>query len=298
MGDGVINIVGFIAAILSEDNKLYLMEEIENDIHPKALKKLLDLIIKKSANNQFVISTHSNIVIKYLGSTPNAKIHYVDWKPSQDEKIPDTNIPTSTVREVESTPEARMKILQDLGYDFYDFELFSAYLLLEESTAETVIRDFLIPQFVPELVGKIKTISCGGVSEIEPRFIDFQRLFVFIHASSIYKNKAWIIADGDADGKENIERVRKNFKDWPKEHFLNFERDNFEDYYPDLFQNKVKEISSIKDKKERRELKKNLVIEVEHWFRSEPETARRDFEKSAGEVIGILRRIASGLNKR
>ena len=43
MGDGVANVVGFIVILLTEDRKLFLVEELENDIHPKALKKLLNL---------------------------------------------------------------------------------------------------------------------------------------------------------------------------------------------------------------------------------------------------------------
>jgi hypothetical protein len=79
MGEGVANIVGFIVTLLTEDNKLFLVEELENDIHPTALKKLLELIVAKAKNNQFVISTHSNIVLKYLGVVTGSKIFYLEW---------------------------------------------------------------------------------------------------------------------------------------------------------------------------------------------------------------------------
>ncbi|MEX2235248.1 MAG: AAA family ATPase, partial [Cyclobacteriaceae bacterium] len=98
MGDGVATIVGFIVTLLTEDKKLYLVEELENDIHPKALKKLLTLIEKKSTNNQFLISTHSHIVLKYLGIIPEAKIFYTEWTTVND-------VPTSTVKEIENRPE-------------------------------------------------------------------------------------------------------------------------------------------------------------------------------------------------
>jgi len=67
MGEGVINILGLIVNTLMEDNKLFLIEELENDIHPEALKAMLQLIIEKSKNNQFIISTHSSLVLKILG---------------------------------------------------------------------------------------------------------------------------------------------------------------------------------------------------------------------------------------
>ncbi len=74
MGEGVPNLLGLIVSLCVAENKLFLIEEPENDIHPRALKKLLELIVKKSANNQFVITTHSNIVTKYLGAQEGSKI--------------------------------------------------------------------------------------------------------------------------------------------------------------------------------------------------------------------------------
>ena len=80
MGDGVANILGMLTILLTEDRKLFLIEEIENDIHPEALKKNLSIIIGKSKFNQFIITTHSNIVLKYLASIPETKIFYTDWE--------------------------------------------------------------------------------------------------------------------------------------------------------------------------------------------------------------------------
>jgi predicted ATP-dependent endonuclease of OLD family len=134
MGEGVVNIIGLIALLLTEDNKLYLIEELENDIHPEALKKLLDLIISKSRNNQFIISTHSNIVLKHLGSLPHSKIFYVDPLDNLEVKKHHSNVPTSQLSEVENIPEMRIEILEKLGYDFFDFDLYKGYLILEESS--------------------------------------------------------------------------------------------------------------------------------------------------------------------
>ena len=101
MGEGVANILGLLAILLTEDNKLFLIEEIENDIHPEALKKLLNIITEKSKNNQFIISTHSNIVLKYLASSNGAKIFYIDSKIVTKDKV---NIPTSKIEEIANTP--------------------------------------------------------------------------------------------------------------------------------------------------------------------------------------------------
>ncbi|MGB3946748.1 MAG: AAA family ATPase [Bacteroidia bacterium] len=292
MGDGIANIVGFIVILLTENNKLFLIEELENDIHPKALKKLLDLIIDKSNNNQFVISTHSHIILKNLGIVPESKIFYIDWNPYFETDNLKESIPTSVINEVENSPEKRIEILEKLGYEFHDFELFGAYLILEESSAERIIRDFLIPNIVPELYNKIKTIAAQGVDDLEVRVIDFNRLFVFLHTSPVYLGKAWVIADGDKVGTDCIKKLKENFKSWPQEHFINFTKGNFEEYYPIRFKNKIDAILILKDNK-KREAKKQLLNEVMQWALTNRDEAIEEFQSSAQEVIMVLKDISS-----
>ena len=141
MGEGVPNLVGLIVSLCMAKNKLFLIEELENDIHPRALKSLLELIIKKAEYNQFVISTHSNIVAKYLGSIPGSKIHYVSLAPYSAE----SRIPTAIYKEVGNTPQDRREVLEDLGYDLLDYDLAKAWLFFEESSAERLVREFLYP---------------------------------------------------------------------------------------------------------------------------------------------------------
>ncbi|PQJ09588.1 hypothetical protein CJD36_016750 [Flavipsychrobacter stenotrophus] len=297
MGDGVANIVGFIVILLTENNKLFLVEELENDIHPKALKKLLDLIIEKASSNQFVISTHSSIVLKYLGAAPKSKIFFFDWKAETKIDGINENVPTTTVKEVDNKPETRLDILSKLGYDFFDFELHQSYLILEESSAEYVIRDFLIPNFVPELYGKIKTIAAKGVQDLEVRVHDFNRLFVFIHTSPMYYKKAWVIADGDSAGKECISKLQSAFKTWPTEHFSTFVKDNFEEYYPERFQEKVQAVLKMPHGLKKQDAKGVLVKEVMLWALSNREDALAEFKQSAAEVIKVLKSINTKLNK-
>lgn len=83
-----------------------------------------------------------------------------------------------------------------MGYDFFDFDLWSAWLILEESSAERIIREYLIPWFVPELKGRLRTYSANSLSEVETKFRDFNNLFVFLHLQPTYKNLAWVVVDG------------------------------------------------------------------------------------------------------
>ncbi len=294
MGDGVANIVGFIVTILTEDNKLFLIEELENDLHPRALKSLLNLIVEKSGRNQFVVSTHSNIVLKYLGSIAEGKIFFVTWKPFESDEKNLYNIPTSKVIEIDNLPEARIDILDQLGYEFSDYGLYEGYLILEESSAETIIKEILIPYLVPSLIGRIGTIAARGVNDLETRVIDFERLIVYIHKQPVYKNKAWIVADGDEAGKACISKLQTRFNTWGKDHFLNLSNSDFEFYYPKRFRKRVEKVLKS-DKRIRQELKRQLLLDVKHWYLTKREQAIKEFSVSANEVVTLLKKIAKDL---
>lgn len=293
MGEGVANIIGCIVTLLSEDNKLVLIEELENDIHPAALKKLLGLIKEKSKNNQFVISTHSHIVLKYLGAVEGSKIFFTNAINDYKRK----RIPTSEITPIENEPKSRIQLLNKLGYEFHDFELFEAYLILEESSAESVIRDFLILNFVPELYGRLRTIAAQGVDDLDARVSDFNRLFVFIHTSEVYAGKAWVMADGDTAGKKCVAALKKKFKSWPEDHFLNLSKSNFEEYYPKKFQKDV-EAAFAQQGEAKQTAKRELVGRVMDWALNNREEAITEFKKSASEVIKLLQSINQQLNNR
>jgi len=292
MGDGVANILGLLAILLTEDNKLFLIEELENDIHPEALKKLLTIILEKSKTNQFIISTHSNIILKYLASIPETSIFYTDWKFNEIEQPYRSKIPTSSIVPIGNTPQDRLRILSKLGYDLFDFDLFSSYIIFEESSAEQLVRDFIIPVFAPTLQNKVKTISAGGAYSIPARFDDFLRLFVFIHTSPIYHQKAWVVADGDEAGRENIAKLRNKFRNWPEHHFINFSKNNIEEYYPPKFKREFESIiRTVKDSYEKQKRKGILIVKVMEWIRLNPSKAEAHFKKRMKEIIDLLKLI-------
>lgn len=292
MGEGVANLVGLIVDLCMAENQLFIIEEPENDVHPKALKRLLALIMEKSLNNQFIITTHSNIVAKYLGASPNCKLFSVSMEF-------ENRLPTSHIEEVENTPEARREVLEELGYDFFDFDLWSAWLILEESSAERIIRDYLIPWFVPELKGRLRTYSANSLSEVETKFRDFDNLFVFLHLQPIYKNRAWVIVDaGDKEAKI-IEDLKSKYtrSSWNESNFLQFSEHDFERYYPAQFQPQVDMILKMSSGKHRQDSKKALLEEVMKWMKEKPEEAKIELQESASKVIEILKKIQYSLNR-
>jgi hypothetical protein len=143
LGDGVLQIASFLADIVGSKGKLFLIEEPEIDLHPAALKVLLGLIVTRSASNQFVISTHSGIVLQYLGAEPACRIFQVTSSSGEANHA-------AAITRLADTPDARIEVLRDLGYALSDFALWGGWLSLEESSAERrIIVDYLIPWFVP-----------------------------------------------------------------------------------------------------------------------------------------------------
>lgn len=293
MGEGVSNLLGLIVDLCIAEDKIFLIEEPENDIHPQALKSLLELIARKSETNQFFISTHSNIVTKYLGSVENSKVFRVSMSFDNESRLP-----VSKVEEVDNEPTERLKLLEELGYEPFDFGQFSAWLFLEESSAETIIKDFLIPNFVPKLKTKLRTYSAGSRDEVEKKFRDFNNLFVFIHLEPTYKNKAWVLIDSGKDEEAVIERMKLYYlkHGWNEDNFLQLSKHNFEEYYPHIFQEEFEQILLLADKGVKKPKKKQLLEKVLKWIEDNPEDAKTEFAISAKDVIDILKKIAKQIN--
>lgn len=296
MGEGVANILGLITDLCVAENKIFLIEEPENDIHPKALKALMNLIVEKSSSNQFFVSTHSNIVMKYLGSATDAKIFYVS-NDKRDTTRP--NLYISSLRGISASYEERRCILEDLGYDFFDFDLWKGWIFLEESSAEKVINDYLIDWFVKPLKNQIRTLAAGGINNIIPKFEDFDRLFIFLHLVPTYKNRVWVIVDGGEEESKTIQKLKEKYTriGWNETNFIQLVHHDFEQYYPAEFQKEVTEVLNIPDKKVKREAKKALLYKVLEWIQADNANAKIEFSKSAKEIIEILKVINSKINK-
>jgi AAA15 family ATPase/GTPase len=290
MGEGVPNMLGLICDLCLAENQIFLIEEIENDIHPQSLKELLNLIIEKSGTNQFIISTHSNIVTKALGSVNRSKIFNITMSFTEGER----KLPISKVSLVGDDPESRRIVLEELGYEFNDYELWSAWLFLEESSAEILVREHFIRWFAPELTNKLRTFSSRTASEVEPKFEDFNRLFVYLHLTKVYRNCAWVVIDEGKEEAKIISKMKEYYvKDgWNENNFRQLSRHDFEEYYPEEFKDKFAAIMTV-EKDKRRNLKKELLKEVIGWINKDDEQAKEKFSESAKEVILLLKEISS-----
>jgi hypothetical protein len=201
----------------------------------------------------------------------------------------------SVVAEVEKSPQAHLKILRELGYEFLDYHMYEGWLFLEESSAETIISRILIPLFTPRLRTMIRTYSAGGATNLVPSLAEFERLVVFIHLQPIYKTRLWVRADGDEAGSNAIARLRERFSDYDSDAFRTFTKMDFELYYPALFQEEVQRILLIQNKDHRRQHKSDLLKKVLEWTEENQPIASTEWEVCADEPIQLLRQIQERL---
>jgi predicted ATPase len=290
MGDGVAEIASLLVDLSLAENKVFILEEPETNLHPRGLKALLELIRVSSANNQFIVATHSNIVVRELGADESTKVFRV-FRDGIEPQSP------SCVEEVERTPNARLELLRELGYEFGDFDLHDAWLFLEESSAERVIRDVLIPWFVPKLAGRLRTYSAGGVDNVEPSVVEFQRVITFVHLSPVYRDRIWIRVDGDEVGRAITKRVVETFPYLSFPRAGAFSKSDFEMFYPVQFADRVSEILLIGDRQRKRNEKKILLEEVLQWTCENESEARTEWAASASEQIEFLKLIQRELSR-
>ena len=182
-----------------------------------------------------------------------------------------------------------------------DFDLWDGWLFFEESSAEQIIRDYLIKFFAPKL-SRCRTLSTSGTGKLASKFDDFNRLFLFTHLETLYINRAWVIADGDGpndtSGSDAIEKIkdiycRRPESKWDENNFLTWSKHDFEDYYPNRFKIEVARVLAISKKDLKREAKRKLLVDVViPWCRDEKEaTLKAEFQESASEVITKLQQI-------
>jgi hypothetical protein len=256
MGDGVPHIVSLLADLSLATGKVFLIEEIENDLHPSALKALLGLILKSAEKNQFVLSTHSNIVMRHLGTHPQVRIYHVT-------RDLDVVPPTAEIAEITASVSDRRAVLSELGYELYDFDLWAGWLILEESSAESIIKNVLIPKFVPGLIGRLGTLAAGGNERVKSTFTDFERLVLFTHLEPVYRDRAWVLIDGDERGVDIIQQLRETYgPTWQEQQFRTLSKHNFEEYYPERYGREVAATLAIADKREKRVAKRALLEDV------------------------------------
>lgn len=291
MGDGVGQMLGLITQLCVGRGKLFLIEELENDIHPEGLKALLRLIEDKSQENQFVVSTHNNVVLRHLGAAAGSLLYEVT---SEIVDEGGNRLPTTSISAVDSSSADRTRLLVSLGYELSDFEMFDGWLILEESSAERIIRDHLVRWFAPGLT-RVRTVAANGTGDVSRTFLALHKTVLFTHLQDRYRGRVLVLVDGDATGLAAVEQLQRAYPDWSDAAFAALTQPHFEAYYPADFNERAAEILSLKDASVRREGKRQLLVDVLAWIEANEDAAREGFMESAAEVITHLQNLEAAL---
>jgi predicted ATPase len=83
LSDGSILLIALITKILGSDNHIFFIEEPENSLHPGALVKLINFLRSYGSENQFIIATHSLVVLNVI-NPDNTIVACVDEKGKSD----------------------------------------------------------------------------------------------------------------------------------------------------------------------------------------------------------------------
>jgi hypothetical protein len=279
MGEGISSALTMITELSSPIQRLFLVEEPETDLHPRALRALLDLMLESAGDSQFIVSTHSDLVLRHLGSADGARVY-------RSELSSVDGLPTSTYVPIEDQHE-RLSALSELGYES---SIPSGWLVFEESTAERVVRDVLIPLFVPSLA-RLQTVGGHGAGDTPATVADLHRMLVFAHLTDRETPRAWVLVDGDEAGQEALDALRKQFKTWPSSRFRGLSQGAFESYYPQRFREDIAVTAAVPDSRERTRAKGALAVKVVQWATDNPEEAQSELAASASEVIDLLKEV-------
>lgn len=284
MGDGVYQILSLIVNLINANDKIFILEEIENDLHPSSLKVLCNLIKSRSTNNQFFISTHSNIVIRELSQSEKTKMFKFT-------AVKNGRIPLTSIKEVVGLDE-KISLLEEMGYDCYDIGLYKYWFIFEESSSERLFRDYIFKWFFPEQKKYLRTISSCGIDKAEIQFDAINAIFTVFHLGNVFKNKVFIALDSGRKEKEIIDRIKATYqiKGWNIENFINFSFHDLEECYPISLKNDFLKIKEL-PKKQKRDGKKELFDSLLTWINNNEDDARNHFQLTLNNEIEILKNI-------
>ncbi len=289
MGDGVRSTVGMAIAAAGSVEKILLVEEPENSLHPDSLKALLEFLAERSCENQVIIATHSPLVVNYLAARNDALVYFVGQLDDIHAQQSMANLPRSFVRPIVNSDDRRER-LAELGVDLPDMGLHSGWIVFEEASAEYIVKSFLIPWFVPEL-STFGTVSATGVANVPNRLAGVTNLILAAHLEGAYQGRVWAIVDGGAQGRAVLEKLQRAFSTWGQKHFLHWNVDDFERYYPARFTEQVAAaLSSVGS--DRGRAKHDLLLAVMTWCGEYPDEAKTALETSAAAAIQTLKQIA------
>ncbi|MDX1442631.1 MAG: hypothetical protein R3270_02505, partial [Gammaproteobacteria bacterium] len=107
-----------------------------------------------------------------------------------------------------------------------------------------------------------------------------------------------VIVDAGDNEKNIINSLREKYaqSNWRDSQFRQLSKHDFEEFYPERFREQVEEVLGVVDRKERRDKKRKLLLEVIKFCQDDPEVAKDEFNDSASEIVELIREIEGQLD--
>lgn len=182
-GDGVKSLatIALLSQISSNNNRLIIIDEPENHLHPEAIRYINNVVQELSENNQVIISTHSPIFVNRTNISSNVIVS--EGKTKKASKV-------TEVRDI-------------LGVICSDNLMYSDYVILVEGPSDRTLFQKLFTEdkeLKKCLDNNIITIrSTGGTNNLQSEVYCLQR----------YCCNYLVILDGDSTGKQTSNELRQ-----------------------------------------------------------------------------------------
>lgn len=212
-GDGVKSLatIAILSQIKTNKNRIIVVDEPENHLHPEAIHYIKNVLFELSTNNQIVISTHSPIFVNRESTYSNIIVS--NGKAEQAKRIDE-------IRKI-------------LGVMISDNLMYSDYVIVVEGPSDKTVLTKLLQKEtrLNELLisGFITIRSIGGIQNLQSEIYNLER----------YLCKYIVVLDGDAPAKAAAESLQKtlNITKFDFRYFLlaSHKEVELEDLYDPIF---------------------------------------------------------------
>ncbi|ALC53175.1 hypothetical protein ACN91_16780 [Bacillus cereus] len=223
-GSGFTHVLLLLCVLYSQENRIILFDEPHVYLHPSAEKAIYDLI-NETDNHQYLLTTHSPILINY----PFKKNLYLVNKMDGISNFTQLD----TVREV----------LNDIGVSNSDFALSEKVLFVEGPTEEAVIPMILNHFGMKQIGYNYRILKMGGTGNEFSKKTAMQnhkdKLDLILNGITESPIPYLILIDRDEKDETKITELKEKYKD----SIQVLERREFENYLIDCYEEITKVIN-------------------------------------------------------
>ena len=295
MGSGVTQVIGIIASSLYPQSQIILIDELESDLHPKAVRALCRLILQQSSAHQYFITTHSSVVLSELSADLESRLYSVRAVEGKRDSSGAHIQSFSEASEVER--EMRREILCDLGYVASDLGIYDYWIVLEESTLQSIIDSVFLQKEFKKLQGRVKVISSGGAGNVSHRTESLIGHILYGHLQKDGLTHIRVIIDGGKVGEEVANNLCKKFKSL-ESNITVLSEDRIEKFYPD-FETLCYEIGIDPDRLDKLSTDEKVKLMRKVIDKCAADESFRDLLMSSfGQIVTVLQDIREEMELR